>query len=300
MKAESFRRIWRVFWGILVQFNRHNCPIMAAGMSFFGMLSLVPLTLLGVSLLGYILGSSQDAQQFVFKLLTENFPSSAEEILGQINAIVASPDRTFVNWLSVLGLIWSGMRFFTMLQRVLNNIWVGATQRWFLRGRLAAIVSFAVAGMLFWASFVLSSLMAAARELDIAFGGVSLRELQGFWRVMELAPPFFASVVMLFLVYLFVPHVSVSPRAAFIGSASATVFLQISRQAFSFLMVRFDVYGRVYGPLASFIMFMSWLYVSMTIILLGAELGSRCQEMLRGADGVESEAQAECIQRGAV
>ena len=103
----------------------------------------------------------------------------------------------------------------------------------------------------------------------------------------------FASVIMLFLVYLFVPHVSVSPRAAFIGSASATVFLQISRQAFSFLMVRFDVYGRVYGPLASFIMFMSWLYVSMTIILLGAELGSRCQEIHLGTVGAESEPAAE-------
>ena len=61
---------------------------MAAGMSFFGMLSLIPLTLLGVSLLGYFL-NSDDAQQFVSRLLLENFPKSAENILNQINVSAA-------------------------------------------------------------------------------------------------------------------------------------------------------------------------------------------------------------------
>lgn len=283
------RRFWRIIWRVMVQYGRHNCPVMAAGMSFFGMLSLIPLTLLGVSMLGYMLGSSEDAQQFVSKLLFENFPKSAEDILNQVNAIITSPKRTFVNWLSLLGLLWSGMRFFNMLQRVLNNVWVGATQRKFVWGRLAALASFIMAGLLFWVSFVFTSSMAASRELDITFGGITAPGLSRLWFILEFISPIIASMIMLFLVYSLVPNARVFLRAAFIGATFAAVFLQLSRWVFSFIMVRFDVYGRVYGPMASFIMFMSWLYLSMTILLLGAELGSQCQAVLFdvGADEPE-------------
>lgn len=96
---------------------------------------------------------------------------------------------------------------------------------------------------------------------------------------MEWLTPLVTSTVILLLVYLFIPHTKVSLRSAAIGAAFATIFLQLASRGFSLVMVRFDVYGRVYGPLTSFIIFMSWLYLSMTIILLGAELGSQCQEV---------------------
>ncbi len=290
MEKGWHRRFWRIVWKTPVQFHHHNCRVMAAGMSFFGMMSLIPLTLLGVSMLGYVLNSSGDAQLFVSKLLLENFPASAAGMLDQINTIIASPGRTFINGLSLLGLMWSGIRFFNILQRVLNTIWVGASQRKFFRGRATALVIFVVAGMLFWASFVFTSLMVTARELDISLSGVALGELHGFWFTVELLTQLIASTVVLLLVYLFVPHTRVSLRAAAIGAASAAVFLHLSKWIFSLIMVRFDVYGQIYGPLASFIMFMSWLYLSMNIILLGAELGSQCQEVFFNVKADSSEA----------
>jgi len=279
MKAQWLRQFWQIIWKTPVQFGHHNCSVMAAGMSFFGMMSLVPLTILGVSMMGYILNSSNDAQLFVSKLLVENFPASAAGMLEQINAIITTPGRVLVNGLSLLGLVWSGMRFFHILQRVFNTIWVGAVQRKFLRGKAAALTTFVVSGLLFWASFVFTSLMAAARKLNISISGIELGDIHLLWRAMEWLTPLVTSTVILLLVYLFIPHTKVSLRSAAIGAAFATVFLQLARWGFSLVMVRFDVYGRVYGPLTSFIIFMSWLYLSMTIILLGAELGSQCQEV---------------------
>jgi membrane protein len=85
--------------------------------------------------------------------------------------------------------------------------------------------------------------------------------------------------------YLLVPHVKVIARAALIGAVSAVILLQTSRFAFGFIMIRFDIYGRIYGPLAGVIVFMMWLYLSMIILLLGAELGSQCQKVLFSTDG---------------
>jgi len=289
MQEQKRVGFWRAIWQSFVLYGRHNCPVMAAGMSFFGMLSLIPLTILGVSLLGHLLVSSEDAQQFMSKLLMDNFPKSAADILNQINEIVASPRRALVNWISVLGLMWSGMRFFNMLQRVLNDIWVGATQRGFFRGRVMAFLGFIVAGLLFWTSFVLTSSMTAARELGIVIGSITLPNVHLFWLIVELGAQFVASFIMLFLVYQLVPHVKVSMRSATISGLFAAVFLQLARWGFSQIMVRFDVYGRVYGPMASVIMFMSWLYISMTIILLGAELGSQFQEAYFDAEATEAD-----------
>lgn len=283
-----FKKFWKMMWGTPAQFFEHNCSIMAAGMSFFAILSLVPLTLLGVSMMGYVLNSSGDAQNFVTKLLMENFPASASGMLEQINSIIAAPGRALVNGISVLGLMWSGMRFFGILQRVLNTIWVGATQRNFLRSKITALAILFVAGVLFWGSFIFTSLMVAARELKISTGGHSLGEFHGFWRAVELLVPFFASAITLLLVYMFVPYAKVSWRAATVGAAAASIFLQLSRFAFGLIMAKFDVYGRVYGPMASFIVFMSWLYLSMTIILLGAELGSQCQSIFFRKDAKPS------------
>ena len=101
---------------------------------------------------------------------------------------------------------------------------------------------------------------------------------------MEWLTPLVTSTIILLLVYLFIPHTKVSLKSAAVGAAFATIFLQLASWGFSLVMVRFDVYGRVYGPLTSFVIFMSWLYLSMTIILLGAELGSQCQEVFFHSD----------------
>jgi len=289
MQEKKRAGFWRAIWQSFVLYGQHNCPVMAAGMSFFGMLSLIPLTILGVSLLGYLLNSSEEAQQFVSKLLIENFPKSAADILNQINEIITSPSRSLVNWISVLGLMWSGMRFFNMLQRVLNDIWVGATQRGFFRGRVMAFLGFLVAGLLFWLSFVLTSSMTAARELGIVIGSITLPNIHLLWRIVEFGAQFVASFIMLFLVYRLVTHAKISMRAAAISGIFAAIFFQLARWGFSQIMIRFDVYGRVYGPMASIIMFMSWLYISMTIILLGAELGSQFQEAYFNVKASEAE-----------
>lgn len=275
---DFLKKLWKIARGTAGNFLNHNCPVMAAGMSFFGLLSLIPLILLGVSFLGYVIGSSESAQKFISKLLSENFPSSASEILNHVNNIIASPKRAWINGLSVLGLMWSGMRFFNILQGVLNSIWVGATQRRIITARLFALLIFAIAGFLFWLSFIFTSIMVWVSELNVAFMGIKLREIRLLWLVIELNISFISWIIMLFLIYFFIPNAEVSYRSALMGAIFASFFLLIFKYAFSFIMLKFDVYGKVYGPLTGFIIFMSWLYFSMTILLLGAELGSQCQE----------------------
>lgn len=295
MKGRIFHRPKQLMIETIAKFDEHGCPLMAAGMSFFAMLSLIPLTLLGISALGYVLGSSESARQFVNRILLDNFPRQAAEVLERIDSIITSPKRNLINGLGLLGLLWPGMKFFNMLQGVLNKVWVVDTHRRFLLGKLgrflwtrlgsflwnraAAFVIFGITGLLFWLSFLLDSLVAAASQWDIRIFGVEFGELRPLWLALGFAVPFGISVTMIFLIYVLVPRVRVSLKAAVFGAISAAFLIQALRLVFSFLVVRFNMYGHVYGPLASVIVFMSWMYFAMNILLLGAEIGSQSQQI---------------------
>ena len=244
-------------------------------MSFFGIMSLIPLVLVGVSTLGYVIGSSEKAQQFMAMLLTENFPTSAEEILKDIYSIIASPERNIINGLGLLGLAWSGMRFFNILQIVLNSIWAGAIQRRFFRGKAIAFLIFMSAGAFFWVSYGFNWILTAINKLYdhnmITF------DISGVWLVLGTIVPFIATLIMIFFVYVVVPNTKVCLKSALIGSVFASFFIELFKRIFNFAMMSFNHYGAVYGPLAGIIMFMSWLYMSMLILLFGAEFGSQYQ-----------------------
>ncbi len=275
IKNKYIREIIYILWKTFDSFGQHNCPVMAAGMSFFGIMSLIPMALIGVSGLGYVLGSSETAQKYITDLLSKSFPSSAKEILDQIYIVITSPNRDIINGIGLIGLIWSGTRFFSILQNVLNSIWIGAKQRWFIIARAIAFLIFVASGILFWASLLFRSLISAIRSINIA--GISFGNISWFWRIFEILSPLVASIIMIFLVYMFVPHAKVSAWSALIGSGFSAIILEITRWGFSYIVINFTNYGAIYGPLAGLIIFMTWLYISMQVLLLGAELGSQCQ-----------------------
>ena len=284
--------LWQLIWGVIVNYNHHSCANMAAGMSFYGLMSLIPLVIVGVSTLGYIVGSSESAQQFVSRILSEQFPSSAKEILDQIYYIITSPDRSIIGALSLIGLIWSGMKFFNILQSVLNSIWIGAKQRRFLWGNVTVFLIFVAAGLLFWLSFAFDWILKGLSELNLGI----LNNLGIFWIIVKFVIPFITLMIMTFLSYLFITNAKISTMSALIGSVFATVFLQLYKWAFSAIIVNFSNYGEVYGSLAGIIIFMSWLYMSMSILLVGAELGSQCQRMFFD-DAVKSSETASLVSK---
>jgi len=296
MVKRIYQKAKQIIIDTLSKFDGHGCPVMAAGMSFFAMLSLIPLTLLGISVLGYVLGSSERAQQFVYQLLSENFPERASEVLERINSVVAAPERAIFNGLGLLGLLWSGLEFFSMLQGVLNKVWVIDSKKrfflgrfgeflWsrlgsFLWGKMVALVVFAIAGLLFWVSFLLDYFVGVASQWDLRIGSLALRDFRLFWVALASLAPTGVWIVMIFLIYVLVPRVRVSSKAALLGATFSAILIQALRAAFSFIIVRFNMYGNVYGPLATVIVFMSWTYLAMNILLLGAELGAQSQEII--------------------
>jgi membrane protein len=89
--------------------------------------------------------------------------------------------------------------------------------------------------------------------------------------------PFSCTVLTLMIVYLFFPHVKVKTSAALTGAVFATIFWFIFQKLYVVLQVGVANYNAIYGSFASIPLFLIWLQIGWTFILLGASLAYAMQ-----------------------
>jgi membrane protein len=69
--------------------------------------------------------------------------------------------------------------------------------------------------------------------------------------------------------YMFIPNTRVTPRAALIGGVFGGTLWQLSQWAYVDFQVGVARYNAIYGTLAALPVFMIWLYLAWSIVLLG-------------------------------
>jgi membrane protein len=82
------------------------------------------------------------------------------------------------------------------------------------------------------------------------------------------------------LLYVFGPSLPISKRPTFPGAAAATVLWLVLAWALGFYLHYFGEpkFARFFGFLAAPALFMTWLYCSAAVLLLGAEINSRMSQ----------------------
>jgi membrane protein len=100
-------------------------------------------------------------------------------------------------------------------------------------------------------------------------------------------------VLLLAVIYRYGPN---RPDAKWIwispGSAAATVLWLAGTFGFGLYVSNFGNYNATYGSLGAVIVFLTWLYLSAYIVIMGAELNSEMEERA-GQEKVADEAQAQ-------
>ncbi len=278
---------WR--WGMIVKYTsalklllvstyreymRDAGTINAAAIAFYTALSLIPIALLAVSVLGHLLGSS--AAPLRDDLLRRLLPGSGQQVIIALQG-QRLEGLGFISVVSAVGLLWAGSNLFTVLSRVLTAIWVGAPHRGFFAQRAVGLLSLIAAGLLFLATVLITSVLAAVRPTANEIGPLS-----PVLRFFESSLPWLGIAVLayiaFFLVYRFLPAGHVDTRAALLAALPAAALWLLSRDLFARLVAGSAAYSRFYGPFASAVVLLLWIYVSAIIMILCAEFGEVLQE----------------------
>jgi len=254
------RRTW-------AEFTEDRIPAVAAGSTFYALLALFPALGVFVSLYG-LLADVGEAQRQIAGL-RGLLPEGGITVLSeQVNRLAAQPHEklSFTFVVSLLLSIGSSNAGTKGLIAGLNIAYEQREQRNFIMLNLVSLgftigaTVFAVAGV---ATIVAVPELLARIGLGDLSGGSVLR-----WPLMLVV-----MAGVLSLLYRFAPSHK-HPRWRWVtpGGVLAAVLWAAVSAAFSLYVSRFGHYDRTYGSLGALAGFMTWIWLSLTVVLLGAEL----------------------------
>ena len=266
---------WAAIRRTVREFQVDNLKDWAAALTYYSVLSIFPALLVLISLLDL---AGPSTIQKLLDNLGQVAPSSVNQILeGAINNLRQT--RGSAGVLALVGLavaLWSASNYIAAFMRASNAIYDVPEGRpvWkTLPIRIAVTV-------------VVMVLLAASAVAVVATGGLADRigRLLGLgstivtvWDIVKW-PVLLLVVSFLFaLLYWASPNAKQGFRWVTPGGILAVVVWVAVSVAFAIYVANFNSYNKTYGSLASVIIFLVWLWLSNTAILLGAELNAELE-----------------------
>jgi len=267
--ARGWRRIaMRTF----KEFNDDNIPSVAAGATFYSLLALFPALGAFVSLYGLIANAGDAQRQIV--ALAGLLPGGAVSVLsGQVTRLAAVPHARLglAFAFGLLVSLWSSNAGVKGLISGLNTAYEQKERRNFLTLN-AVSLAFTLGGIAL--SIAATAAVVAAPETLSRLG---LKTLAG---MSLLRWPVLLVVVtgMFSLLYRYGPCRTLARwRWITPGGLVAALAWMLMSAMFSWYVADFGHYDRTYGSLGAMIGFMTWIWLSLMVVLLGAELNAEIE-----------------------
>ena len=254
---------------------------MAAGVAFYAILSLFPMTLGLVALLSVVLDSTDVQAQLMAFFLTY-LPGATDTL--NTNADAVGSVRSFLGVFSVLGLFWTASAVFGAISRAVNRAWDVHRDRPFWLAKLRHIAMAVGVGLLFLLSVGTTALLQFLSQIDLAgIGRIEFLIGEGTSIIARLVPFVFTLAIFL-LIYKYIPNTKTHWRYIWPGVLLAGIAFEVSKSGFVLYLDHFADYEKVYGSLGSVVALLVWIYFSAFILIAGAELSSEYGRMREGVN----------------
>jgi membrane protein len=259
----------------------------AAGLTYYGVLSIFPAILVLVSLLGLV---GQSATQPLITNLTNAAPKTVQTILRNAIHNLQHGHGT-AGVLAIVGILlalWSASGYVAAFMRASNAIYDVPEGRpaWkTIPTRLGVTVVLLVLMVVSAVMVVVSGGLARHVGQVLGIGSAAVTT----WEIAKWPVLFILVCIMIGVLYWASPNARRGFRWIGPGAVIAVVLWLIASGLFTLYVANFSHYNKVYGTLASMIIFLIWLWITNIAILLGAEFNA---ELARGraiAAGVPAE-----------
>ena len=242
--------------------ERHSLPDLAAGISYYAALSLFPLLLGAIAVLGHFLPSAS-VQADVFQFVDRYLPGTQSLVEKNISGIIAS--RSALGVISIIGLLWTGSAIFAAMTRALNRIWDVRTRRHFVLRKARDLLLALSLGLVFFLSMGASAVASILSATNLSGGTlVMLSRLLGLGLIF----------LVTLLLFKYLPNRHISWHRTWPGALLGAVLFEAARTAFTFYLERFGSYDLVYGSVATVIVLLVWVYISTFAMLVAAEIAA--------------------------
>ena len=264
--------LWQVILHTIQDWWNDNCLRLAASLAYYTALSLAPLVLLIVGVVGLVLDRQQVANQLTAQL-ESLMGSSGRELVTSILTTVSPQSGALATLVGLFTLFIGATAVFGELQATLNLIWevqpaptggVWAEIWAWLRNRIFSLAIVFALAFLLLISLVISAALASAAAM---FHGPEQALLS---RLLELAVSLIVLTFVFALLYKYVPDAEIDWRDVWLGGLITSVLFTLGKTAIGFYLGQTSV-GSAYGAAGSMVVLLVWVYYSALIMFFGAE-----------------------------
>lgn len=257
-----------------IGFKRDQLPLRASALTFYSLLSIVPVLAMAFGIAkGFGLAETLEQQ------VLDGF-SGQMEVVSQgfefANNLLESTRGDVIAGVGAIILLFAVVRLLSNVEGSFNAIWQVREHRTVIR-KLTDFLAITLLGplLLIIANSLTVLVNQKLAELADAFQAVGVVELLVYW-LLRLTP-YMVSWLMFTLTYLILPNTKVRLGPALIaGILAGTTFYMME-----WLLISFGIgvakFNAVYGGFAAFPLFLIWLQLSWLIVLSGAELSYSIQ-----------------------
>lgn len=287
MRAPSQQRTGIIELGYrpIRKFFEHPMATYAAALAYRGLFGLFPFVLI-LAVLAGALGLTDYLQEAIDHASAESaqpVPQPLEPVIERgreqlqpLQRMVEQAEKQSGDNLLYFGVavaLWSVSALASTLTEALNAAYeVPETRRWWkvsalslAFGPVLALMVIASVGLMLIGPQLVERI-AELVDLDEVF--VLL------WGWLRIPVALFLLAVVLSLVYRFGPDVRQSFRTVVPGAVLAVILWAISSVGFSFYLANFANYGLTYGSLGAAVGLLFYLFLSASVVLLGAEVNA--------------------------
>jgi membrane protein len=281
------KRSWVILKRTLIAFYHDQLTHHAAALTYYGLMSLFPVVLLALSLLGLV-GEYPRTYNAILGYLRDVAPPS---VIGPLDSSLRGAFQnkgTAATTLaiSVVVALYGTTGTLEATRRAMNVIFEADGGRSFLRRKATDILSTFVLMLLILASLVM-----------VFVGGSFARDLLGFVglgpeaaRIWDIArwPGALAVVMLVFgFIYYVTPDVKQrSYRAVAPGAFVGVVVWLAASFGFATYVSSITDIGAIYGTFAGAIVLVAWLWLTNVALLFGAELNAEIEREKELDEGV--------------
>ncbi len=264
------RRVW-------AEFSEDGVLGSAAQLSFYFLLSIFPMFLVLLSVIGEFLGNSAAIRGALVDYLGTVAPQSASQlvdtVLQQISNGMSGGGISF----AVIVALWAASSGMAAIMNALNRAYeVEETRAWWKARLIAILLTLALIALIGGALILVTFGAQIAAAIASSFGLGSA--FTTAWQILQW-PVLIGFVLLAFnLLYLYAPNIKhwefhwLMP-----GTVVGVALWLLASFGFSIYVSNFGSYNTTYGSLGTVVILLLWFYVTGIAILVGAQVNSEIE-----------------------
>jgi len=268
------RIIYLLYKGI----NRDNIYIKASALTFFSILSVIPLVALAFGIAkGFGLSDELRAQ------IIMQFHNQEQVMNWILDFANNTLEQTSGGWLAGIGvafLFYTVGQLLSYVESTFNSIWrVEETRVWYRQ-----VTDYLAVIILVPALFIASSsvtVLATTQLTDILSRSDMLEVLKPVVSFLVKLIPFILLCTLSTAAFLAMPNTRVKLKSALIAGLFAGIALQVLQIVYVESQLGITRLGTLYGSFAAVPLLMVWMQMSWVVVLMGAQLSYYMQNVTR-------------------